>query len=134
MFSASLDKTIHVLWDPIVEAPVTVRQEILSERARQASVLSLRFPSILRSPKLEQLDVKAIQAYRRSFREMGDSDDREDILRFLRVKKTFHRYRQGVLLFYESGGSTPTVKVAIEGNVDEQLSSSLNLKNVVQYI
>lgn len=129
-----LDKTMHVLWDPIVETPVTSRQEILPERARQANILTLRFPAILRPPRLEQLDVKTIQAYRRTIREIDELDDREEILRFIRIKKTFHRYRRGILLFYESGDSVPTVKVAIDGHLDEQMSSSLAMKNVGQYI
>ncbi len=124
-----IDKTIFVMWDPITETPILSRQELVSERVKRGHELKVRFPAILRTPSTDELDVKTIQAYRRAVRELDITDDRESILRFVRVRRTLHKYRHAAFLIYENGKSAPVVKLAIDGQIDEKLSSSFALKD-----
>lgn len=124
-----IDKTIFVMWEPITETPILSRQELVSERAKHSHELRVRFPAILRTPSPEELDMKAIQSYRRTSRELDAADDRENILRFVRVRRALHKYRRATLLIYENGKSAPMLKLAIDGQIDEKLSSSFALKN-----
>lgn len=129
-----LDKTIMVVWDPITESTLTKRQELLTERTKPSGSLRVRFPAILGKVSVGQLQVSAIQASRRAFRDIDAENDREDILRFVGIRRVLHRYRQAILLFYENGKAAPIIKIAVDDKIDESLSSAFAQKEGGQFI
>jgi len=124
-----IDKTIFTLWDPVTEGPIVGRQDLVSERTKQGHELRIRFPAVLKTPEAKNLDVKAIQAHRRASRELDAANDREDILRLVGVRRTLHKFRRCALLIYGDGKSAPIVKIAVDGQIDERLSSAFTLKD-----
>lgn len=129
-----LDKTIMVVWDPITESTLTNRQELLTEHTKPPRALRVRFPAILGKVSVDQLQVSATQASRRAFREIDAESDREDILRFVGIRRVLHRYRQATLLLYENGKAAPIIKIAVDNKIDESLSSAFAQKEGGQYI
>lgn len=129
-----LDKTIMVVWDPITESTLTSRQALLTEHTKPPCALRVRFPAILGRVSVDQLQVSATQASRRAFRDIDAENDREDILRFVGIRRVLHRYRQATLLLYENGKAAPIIKIAVDDKIDESLSSAFAQKEGGQYI
>lgn len=128
------DKTIPVLWDTITESPIQGRPELFSDRDKSIDSVKIKFPAILKTPDISEINVSAIQSYRRAIRDVDEFFNNEDILRFVNTRKVLFRWREAIALIYENEKALPIVKLAINGQINELLSSQFAQKNGVKHL
>ena len=128
-----IDKGISILWDPISEQPIFSRPSLVSDHNKDTFPKRVRFPAILKTPKVDAFDISTVQSYRRYVNDIAIEDDREDLLRLVSVRRSIHRYREAIVLLYDSG-RLPIAKIAIDNLVDEGLSSAFAQKDGTNFL
>ena len=113
------EKTVSLLWDPISNSAIRPKLDLIRASTVRYECRVRVVPKSVRQPDLHSLPLEAAQSGQVA------NIEHEKILRYLGVQKRTLMYRRGVLLLYGGAkGVVPTAQVAVDGAIDEQLSSS----------
>jgi hypothetical protein len=113
------EKIIPLLWDPISNGAIRPKLDLIRAPMVRYECRVRVVPKSVRQPDLGSLPLEAAQSG-----QVADIEH-EKILRYLGIQKRTLMYRRGVLLLYGGAkGVVPTAQIAVDGAIDEQLSSS----------
>jgi hypothetical protein len=129
-----IDKTVPFLWDPVLQGPIQHRPILLTQKAAELLGPVWKMPNIFRQPSLVDLAKADCERFANAQQEGTDARESNEIIKFLSVKRCLYRYRPVLVLVYEKEGAAPIFKVAIDGQIDDELSTSLAQRDGGKYI
>ena len=113
------EKTVPLLWDPISNSAIRPKLDLMRASTVRYECRVRVVPKSVRQPDLRSLPLEAAQSGQVA------AIENEKILRYLGIQKRTLMYRRGVLLLYGGAkGVVPTAQIAVDGAIDEQLSST----------
>lgn len=130
----SLDKTVSILWDPILATPIQQRIDLYTQNTAKQAGKIWELQRVFHAPDINSLNNGDIQNYLNS--KQTPTNDREiyEILRIIAIKKTLIRFRQVTVLVYEKESSHPIFKIAYNGKIDDKLSDAIAQKDGAKLI
>lgn len=129
-----IDKTVPLLWDSVLGRPIQNRTALLTQKVAELLGPVWKMPNIFRQPTLTDLAKAECEKFANAQLDPSETREKNEIIKLLSVKRCLFRYRPVVVLVYEKEGAAPIFKVAVDGQIDDVLSTALAQRDGGKFI
>ncbi|MFZ2998830.1 MAG: hypothetical protein WA071_00645 [Undibacterium umbellatum] len=130
-----IDRSVPLLWDPILHSSIRQRpRNLVTQTAAEKLGPIWKMPNIFKQPSLSDLANADSERFSSVQQEDSKSKDPSEVIKFLCIKRCLYRYRPAVVLVYEKENALPIFKVAIDGQIDDVLSTALAQRDGGKFI
>jgi hypothetical protein len=120
------ERTIPLLWDPILEVTIPVKVELIRSLAVRNECRVRVIPQSANLPALDRLPLDSAQA------PAFQNPEREKVIRYLGVQRRTLMYRRGLLLLYGGvKGAEPIARIAVQSIIDDAYSDAFTKKGLL---
>lgn len=130
----SLDKSVPILWDPILATPIQQRVDLYRQSAAKQTGKIWELQKVFHAPDIASLNSGDVQNYLSATQTPNNDREIYEILRVIAITKTLIRFRPVTVLIYEKEGSQPIFKIAFNGKIDDKLSDAIAQKDGAKFI